>query len=217
MSADIKPAHTGANAEIAEETGAKDDQRKRHMQGEDGEERNGGDRLQQPVLQRATANPHQCFEHDGEHRGFQAEKQGCDQRHAAVERINGAQRQDDEKARQHEQRAGNDAAAHAMHEPADIGGKLLRLRPRQQHAEIERMQKRGSEIQRRSSTSSRCISAIWPAGPPNDRSPIRSQTLTASAKETSPRGCQMPGFHDAVRAVWFGQLWVSPVASRHQR
>ena len=39
------------------------------------------------------------------------------------------------------QPAGHDAAERAMHEPADIGGELLRLGPRQQHAIVEGVQK----------------------------------------------------------------------------
>ena len=39
------------------------------------------------------------------------------------------------------QPAGDDAAQRAMHQPADIGRELLRLRSRQQHAIIERVQK----------------------------------------------------------------------------
>ena len=41
-----------------------------------------------------------------------------------------------------------------------------------------------SVSQSRSSTISRCISAIWPAGPPKERSPIRAQTFRASANVT---------------------------------
>src|SRR4029079_9284163 len=42
--------------------------------------------------------------------------------------------------------------------------------------------KRGSSIHFFSSTRTRCISAICPAGPPNDRQPILNQTLNASLK-----------------------------------
>ena len=42
--------------------------------------------------------------------------------------------------------------------------------------------KRGSSIHFFSSTSTRCIIAICPAGPPNDRQPILNQTLKASLK-----------------------------------
>ena len=34
----------------------------------------------------------------------------------------------------------DDAAPGAVHQPADVGGQLLRLRPRQQHAVVERVQ-----------------------------------------------------------------------------
>ncbi len=50
-----------------------------------------------------------------------------------------AQRHDDDESRQHEQRPGHDAATHAMQQPTDIGGELLRFRTGQQHAEIQRM------------------------------------------------------------------------------
>ena len=39
-----------------------------------------------------------------------------------------------------EQPAGHDAAERAVHQPADIGGELLRLGAGQQHAVVERMQ-----------------------------------------------------------------------------
>ena len=37
--------------------------------------------------------------------------------------------------------AGHDAAGRAVHQPADVGGELLRLRARQEHAVVEGMQK----------------------------------------------------------------------------
>src|SRR5450755_4729574 len=43
--------------------------------------------------------------------------------------------------------------------------------------------KRDSLIQRRTSTSSRCMSAICPAGPPKLSQPIRAQTRVAFAKD----------------------------------
>ncbi len=47
----------------------------------------------------------------------------------------------DVEPRQDNQGAGNNAAPGPVHQPADISGQLLRLRARQQHAVIERMQK----------------------------------------------------------------------------
>ena len=59
---------------------------------------------------------------------------------AAPERVEQAQAQHHQRAGQHEQDAGREPAAHAVQQPADIGRELLRLRPRQQHAEVERVQ-----------------------------------------------------------------------------
>ena len=83
-----------------------------------------------------------------------------------------------------EQPAGHDAAERAVHQPADIGRELLRLRARQQHAVVERVQEPASrEIQRFSSTRMRCMTAIWPAGPPKLSIATRSQTRNASRSE----------------------------------
>ena len=45
--------------------------------------------------------------------------------------------------RDHEQDTGEQPAGRPVHQPADIDGELLRLRPRQQHAVVERMQEPG--------------------------------------------------------------------------
>ena len=55
-------------------------------------------------------------------------------------RVERREDEDDDEAGQHEQRAGDEAAARAVEQPADIGGELLRLRAGQQHAEIEGVQ-----------------------------------------------------------------------------
>ena len=55
--------------------------------------------------------------------------------------IDHAEKQNRHRPRQHEQHPGDDAATHPMQQPSQIDGELLRLRPRQQHAEIQRMQK----------------------------------------------------------------------------
>ncbi len=59
---------------------------------------------------------------------------------AAPISIEQAQAQHHQGARQHEQNAGNEPPAHAVQQPTDIGRELGCLRPRQQHAEIERVQ-----------------------------------------------------------------------------
>jgi hypothetical protein len=58
----------------------------------------------------------------------------------AIAQINPAQTDQQQQRRQHEQSAGDDAAPASMHQPADVGGQLLRFRPRQQHAIIQRIQ-----------------------------------------------------------------------------
>ena len=97
-------------------------------------------REQQRGLERALADADERLDHDHQHGGLDAEQRAVDQRDAAAERVEQAQAQHHEGARQHEQDAGGEPAAHAMQQPADIGRELLRLRARQQHAEIERVQ-----------------------------------------------------------------------------
>ena len=54
--------------------------------------------------------------------------------------VDPAQRHDRDDAGQDEEDAGDEPAAGAVQQPADVGRELLRLRPGQQHAEVERMQ-----------------------------------------------------------------------------
>src|SRR6476620_3538324 len=88
-----------------------------------------------------------------------------------------------EGAGQHERETCGKSAQGAVQQPADIGRKLRGLWPRQQHAEIMRVQETSSLIQRRSATRTRGIEAIWPAGPPKDKTPILAHTASASLKE----------------------------------
>jgi len=77
---------------------------------------------------------------DGGDRRLDAVEQSGHQRHVAEGDVHPGQRDQDEQRRQHEQRAGNDAAPASMHQPADIGRELLRLRARQHHAVVQRVQ-----------------------------------------------------------------------------
>ena len=72
---------------------------------------------------------------------------------------------------------GDQPAARPVQQPADIDGELLRLRPRQQHAVVERVQEPRSPIQRFSSTRMRCITRDLPGRPAEaESSAIRAQT-----------------------------------------
>ena len=62
------------------------------------------------VLERPPADPQHRLEHDGEHRRLQAEEQGLDRADIAEDGVDPAQRHDGDDARQHEQRAGDQAA-----------------------------------------------------------------------------------------------------------
>ncbi len=73
--------------------------------------------------------------------GLDPIEQARHQRHFAIGNIEPGQQDQDEQGGQYKQHTGDDAAPGAVQQPADIGGQLLRLRPRQQHAVIERMEK----------------------------------------------------------------------------
>ena len=79
--------------------------------------------------------------HDREHRGLQPEEYRLDEADIAIGRVDVAQPHDGDDAGQDEQAAGHDAAGSPVQQPADIGRQLLRLRARQQHAVVQRMQK----------------------------------------------------------------------------
>ena len=61
-------------------------------------------------------------------------------RNALPERVEQAHAEHHQRAGKDEQDPRRESAARAVQQPADVGGELLRLGPRQQHAEIERVQ-----------------------------------------------------------------------------
>ena len=114
---------------------------KRHVEKEDADEGRRRERDQCPVLERALADPDHRLDDDRQHRGLEAEEQRRDDRNVAPAGVDVAERHDRDDAGQDEQPARHDAAERAMHQPADVGGKLLRLGARQQHAVVEGVQK----------------------------------------------------------------------------
>ena len=86
------------------------------------------------------SDPHHRLEHDGEHGGLEAEEQGRDDADLAEQGVDDAERHDRDDAGQDEQHAGDHAAERAVHEPADVGGELLRLGAGQEHAVVQGMQ-----------------------------------------------------------------------------
>jgi hypothetical protein len=112
----------------------------RNGEEEDADERGGGEPHHHVVLERALADPEHRLEHDRQHRGLETKEQRDDHRHLAIAGVDVAERHDGDDAGDDEQHAGHDAAERAVHQPADIGRELLRLRAGQQHAVVERMQ-----------------------------------------------------------------------------
>ena len=138
--ADLERVESGAAADEADQAGREHDERERHVEKEDRHEGGGGDADHDAVLQRLPADAHDRVEDDGEHGRLEPEEQGGDDADLPVKGIDPAQDHDGDDAGQDEQPAGHDAAEGAVHQPADVGGELLRLGPRQQHAVVERVQ-----------------------------------------------------------------------------
>ena len=86
-----------------------------------------GQHQHRPALQRTAADPLHRLQHDCQHRRFQAEKQGRDDRRAATGGIDDAERHDRDDAGEHEQAARDDRARPAMHQPPDIDRQLMRF------------------------------------------------------------------------------------------
>jgi hypothetical protein len=68
------------------------------------------------------------------------EEQAGDRGQIADRHISDAKPEDRQEAGQNEQQARDQPAQGPVQQPADIGRKLLRFRPRQKHAEIERVE-----------------------------------------------------------------------------
>ena len=136
------PARTlpAERAEQSDQRRTQDDQGERHFQKSDRDEGRDCHRDHPPSHQRSPADPEQRLGHDRQHRGLQPEEQALDQGKMSEAEIGNAERQHHNEAGKHEERSGSDAAPHPVHQPADIGGKLLRLGPWQEHAVVQRME-----------------------------------------------------------------------------
>ncbi len=80
------------------------------------------------------------MQHDGGDRGLDAVEHSRDCRHLSIGHVYPRQRDQNEERWQDEQRAGDDPTPGTVHEPADVGGELLRLGTGQHHAIVERVQ-----------------------------------------------------------------------------
>ena len=129
-----------ARADGADQRGGGDDRRERHVEGEDRDEGRRREAPHPAVLQRARADAVRGVQDDRGDRRLEAIEHAGDERHVAEAQVDPGQRDQDRERRQHEQRAGDDAAYRAVHQPAEVGGELLRLGAGQQHAVVQRVQ-----------------------------------------------------------------------------
>ena len=91
--------------------------------------------------QRALCHAEQSLDDDDEHGGLDADERRLDEGHLTEKRIGDAEREHDQGARKDEQQARGKSAQGAVQAPTDIGRELHGFGTRQQHAEIERVQK----------------------------------------------------------------------------
>ena len=127
-------------AEIADQSGGEHDRRERNREGEDRDEGRDRDQPVQRMANDPLPDAPRGVEHDRDDGRLDAVEEARDERHVAVRHVEPRQRDQHDERRQHEQRARDDAAPGAMHEPADVGRELLRFRTRQHHAIVERVQ-----------------------------------------------------------------------------
>ena len=137
---DLECGRAAPAPEKTDQRCAEDNDGKRHGEKEYADESSRREDEHRVVLQRALADPDDSLQNDREDCGLETEKERNDHRHIAVGGINVAECHDGDDARHDEQAAGNDPAERAVHQPADIGSELLRLRSGQQHAVVEGVQ-----------------------------------------------------------------------------
>jgi hypothetical protein len=129
------------SAEKPNQCCAKNNNRKWHVEEEDADERHCRERLHDTVLQGPLADPYHGFEDDRQNGGFQSQEQCYDDWNVAERSVDVTQRHDRDDAGDDEKAACQQASHSPVHQPADIGCKLLCFRARQQHAVAQRMEK----------------------------------------------------------------------------
>ena len=208
-----------ARADIADQAGTDDDRRERNVQREDRHEGDGGDRDGGGRPQRPPADADDRVDDDGEYRRLEAEEEAFEPCRLAEGGVDGGEGENDDEAGKDEQPAGGDAAAGAVQEPADIGRELLRLRSRQEHAEVEGVQEAALRDPLPLVDEDAVHQRDLPGRPAEADEPDRCPHLQRFAKGRTDtrRRPKRRGFAHAGFPVADGQLCFSSVASRHQR
>jgi hypothetical protein len=129
-----------ACAKKPDETCLNDDERKRDGEEKDGYECSRRQSLQRSALKGAPADSDHGFDDDHQNGRLQTKESGRHVADFAPFSVDDAESHQRDDAWQDEQPTRHQAAAHAMHQPADVRGELLRLGSGQKHAVVERMQ-----------------------------------------------------------------------------
>ena len=162
------------------------DERKRHSCQENRHEREARNRNRHFAAEGALPDANNRLRDERHHGRFQPEKQPGDQRVIAPAGIHDAEHQDGEKTRQNEQcaRATSPPRVPCRSHPTYVAS-CCASGPGNNMQKLSACRNLSSPIQRFSSTRIRCITAIWPAGPPKLSSATRTHVRSASEKGTS--------------------------------
>src|SRR5262249_2571630 len=155
-------------------------QREWYVQKVDADESRRRDQIMHAALQRPATDSRHGFNDDG----FESSQHAGNRSDFAPSCINIRKREQDEDRRDNEERSGDDAAAHTMEQPTDVDRQLLRFRPRQQHAVVERVQKTLFTHPAPSLDQLAMHDPNLPRGPPKEMKPSLIQKRKASAKLT---------------------------------
>ena len=92
-----------APADEADQTGPEHDQRERHVQEKNADERRGGKTQHDLVLERALADTAHGLDHDGKHGGFESEEQRRNESNPPIRGVDDAERENRDDAGHDEQ------------------------------------------------------------------------------------------------------------------
>jgi hypothetical protein len=117
-----------------------DDERKRDGEKKDGYECSRRQSLQRSAFKGTPTDTDHGFDDDRQNGRLQTKESSRHIADLAPFSVNDAESHQRDDSGQDEQAARHQAAARAMHQPADVRGELLRLGSGQKHAVVERMQ-----------------------------------------------------------------------------
>src|SRR5215216_183922 len=115
-------------------------ERKGYRQEVEGDERRDREAYEKVVVDGALGDPQDSLDDDGYHHWLDPVQKPRDHRHVGVGYSQVREEPQHEDGGDHEERAGHDPPYRPVQPPTDVGGHLLGLRARKEHAEVERPQ-----------------------------------------------------------------------------